>query len=332
MRRFELSEGTSNKFWLVSIENDSLRIQFGKIGSNGQIQLKKLPDASAATEEAERLIREKTKKGYAELATSAKASAGTSTSTSTSSSTASSLLASRFVWTDEARAAAAAHAARLASIRNTPKVGEAAVTARLKASFSKLAASKSWTGAEWSEECAAHRDRIAATWAKGKPPKDFEPVHEAATAALADVDDQSVVVASWLQRAGMSGALRALAALWAFDAKRDVLTVTDPATHWEGTYNGAKNIVAMLRCEFETLGAPEKAAALDVASTDARVTTHAATAPSVVPAPAAPSRTSPARDAPVAAGSAPASSDPRAEGENPAPGRSPPPPSWPARR
>ena len=48
MRRFELVEGTSSKFWQVTVEGTSLRVQFGKIGANGQIQLKAMGSEAAA--------------------------------------------------------------------------------------------------------------------------------------------------------------------------------------------------------------------------------------------------------------------------------------------
>src|SRR5260221_5207489 len=67
MRRFEFSEGTSNKFWEVSATGKELRIRFGKIGSDGQIKLKQLASPAAAEAEMLRLIAEKTNKGYADV-------------------------------------------------------------------------------------------------------------------------------------------------------------------------------------------------------------------------------------------------------------------------
>jgi uncharacterized protein (TIGR02996 family) len=66
MRRFEFSEGTSNKFWEVSTTGSELRIRFGKIGSDGQTKLKQLASPAAAAAEMAKLIAEKTRKGYAE--------------------------------------------------------------------------------------------------------------------------------------------------------------------------------------------------------------------------------------------------------------------------
>src|SRR5689334_18671037 len=66
MRRFELSDGKSNKFWQASTAGSSMTVTFGKIGTNGQSQTKDFASATAATAEMEKLIREKTKKGYTE--------------------------------------------------------------------------------------------------------------------------------------------------------------------------------------------------------------------------------------------------------------------------
>ena len=65
-RRFEFSEGTSNKFWEVWTEGTNLYTQYGRIGSAGQTTVKNYPDAAAAQKAAEKLIAEKTGKGYAE--------------------------------------------------------------------------------------------------------------------------------------------------------------------------------------------------------------------------------------------------------------------------
>lgn len=64
MKRFEFSEGTSNKFWEAQTKGKELRIRFGKIGSNGQLKLKVLASPAAAEAEMAKVIAEKTKKGY----------------------------------------------------------------------------------------------------------------------------------------------------------------------------------------------------------------------------------------------------------------------------
>ena len=65
-RYFEFVEGSSAKFWEISQSGKDVTVRFGKIGTNGQTQTKTLADADAATKHAEKLIKEKTGKGYIE--------------------------------------------------------------------------------------------------------------------------------------------------------------------------------------------------------------------------------------------------------------------------
>ena len=65
-RYFEFVEGSSAKFWEISQNGKDVTVRFGKIGTNGQTQTKTLADADAATKHAEKLIKEKTGKGYME--------------------------------------------------------------------------------------------------------------------------------------------------------------------------------------------------------------------------------------------------------------------------
>jgi predicted DNA-binding WGR domain protein len=62
----EFEEGTSSKFWRARVEGKTLYVNYGKIGSNGQTQVKELGDPGAAKAEYEKLVREKRKKGYTE--------------------------------------------------------------------------------------------------------------------------------------------------------------------------------------------------------------------------------------------------------------------------
>jgi predicted DNA-binding WGR domain protein len=62
----EFEEGNSSKFWRARVEGKTLYVNYGKIGSNGQTQVKDFPTAAAATTEYEKLVREKRKKGYAD--------------------------------------------------------------------------------------------------------------------------------------------------------------------------------------------------------------------------------------------------------------------------
>lgn len=69
MRRFELVDGTSSKFWEIDVEGKSTTVRFGKIGTNGQTQTKSFPTEAKATAERDKLVREKTGKGYVEITT-----------------------------------------------------------------------------------------------------------------------------------------------------------------------------------------------------------------------------------------------------------------------
>jgi len=73
MRRFELIEGASSKFWEVDIADADLTVRFGRIGTAGQSKTKTFADQAAAQKEQDKLIKEKTGKGYAEVAVAASA-------------------------------------------------------------------------------------------------------------------------------------------------------------------------------------------------------------------------------------------------------------------
>lgn len=64
MARYELIDGTSSKFWEISLDGASFSVRYGRIGSDGQTQAKSFATADAALAEHDKLVREKTKKGY----------------------------------------------------------------------------------------------------------------------------------------------------------------------------------------------------------------------------------------------------------------------------
>ncbi|MDB4992718.1 MAG: ligase, partial [Myxococcaceae bacterium] len=74
-RRFEFVEGGSSKFWEVSVDGSSFTVTFGRIGTAGQTKTKDCDDDADAQAEANKLIAEKTKKGYAEVGGGAAAKA-----------------------------------------------------------------------------------------------------------------------------------------------------------------------------------------------------------------------------------------------------------------
>ena len=65
-RYFEFIGGSSAKFWEIGVSSDTVTVRFGRIGTEGQTQVKSFPDAAAATRHAEKLIAAKIDKGYAE--------------------------------------------------------------------------------------------------------------------------------------------------------------------------------------------------------------------------------------------------------------------------
>ncbi len=60
----EVEEGSSSKFWRARVEGGTLYVNYGKIGTNGQTQVKDLGAPEAAKKELDKLEREKRRKGY----------------------------------------------------------------------------------------------------------------------------------------------------------------------------------------------------------------------------------------------------------------------------
>jgi predicted DNA-binding WGR domain protein len=59
-------EGTSAKFWEISTSGSDVTVRFGRLGTEGQTKTKSLEGAAAAQRHADKLIEEKTGKGYVE--------------------------------------------------------------------------------------------------------------------------------------------------------------------------------------------------------------------------------------------------------------------------
>ncbi|EHK3036137.1 WGR and DUF4132 domain-containing protein [Escherichia fergusonii] len=66
MKTYIYQDEKSHKFWAVEQQGNELHISWGKVGTNGQSQVKSFADAAAAEKAELRLIAEKVKKGYAE--------------------------------------------------------------------------------------------------------------------------------------------------------------------------------------------------------------------------------------------------------------------------
>ncbi len=65
-RYFEFVDGTSSKFWEISVSGADLTTRWGKIGTSGQSKTKTFADDAKAQAEADKLIASKTKEGYVE--------------------------------------------------------------------------------------------------------------------------------------------------------------------------------------------------------------------------------------------------------------------------
>jgi uncharacterized protein (TIGR02996 family) len=66
MRTFVYQDAKSHKFWHINRAGTTLTLQYGRVGSAGQSQVKKFATEAAAQREADKLIAEKLKKGYTE--------------------------------------------------------------------------------------------------------------------------------------------------------------------------------------------------------------------------------------------------------------------------
>ncbi|MFO0850210.1 MAG: WGR domain-containing protein [Gemmataceae bacterium] len=75
MRTFQFSDAKSHKFWNVDVQGATLTVTYGKVGSAGQTTTKSFPTPQKAQAEADKLVAEKTKKGYAETTSTAAVSA-----------------------------------------------------------------------------------------------------------------------------------------------------------------------------------------------------------------------------------------------------------------
>ncbi len=66
VRRFEFSEGSSNKFWEIHSDGNLVFTRYGRIGSDGQVTQKDEGSEAGAQKLVAKLIGEKTRKGYQE--------------------------------------------------------------------------------------------------------------------------------------------------------------------------------------------------------------------------------------------------------------------------
>ena len=68
---FEFIDSKSSKFWHVDVQKQRMTITYGRIGSAGRESIKEFADSAKAKSESEKLIQQKTKKGYQKVTASA---------------------------------------------------------------------------------------------------------------------------------------------------------------------------------------------------------------------------------------------------------------------
>lgn len=64
MRRYELIEGTSRKFWEIELDGESFTTRWGRIGATGQEKSQDFDTPAEARKAHDKLVAEKEKKGY----------------------------------------------------------------------------------------------------------------------------------------------------------------------------------------------------------------------------------------------------------------------------
>mgnify|MGYP001002976647 FL=1 len=137
MRRFELVEGKSSKFWEIELSGDSFEVRWGRIGTSGQSQTKSFPTAAKAQTEHDKLVTEKVKKGYSEVggeATSASAPAAPTSATKSAASTAKAAsptsATTKSAATSSATSAASAKTAPASAASSSPTSSSSSVGAK----------------------------------------------------------------------------------------------------------------------------------------------------------------------------------------------------------
>ena len=64
MPRCEFKEGSSNKFWEITLDGSSFTTKYGRIGSDGQETIKEWDDDDKAKTEYDKIVAKKVKEGY----------------------------------------------------------------------------------------------------------------------------------------------------------------------------------------------------------------------------------------------------------------------------
>ncbi|WP_447644071.1 WGR domain-containing protein [Nocardioides zeae] len=71
MRRFELVDGSADKFWSIGVEGARVVVHYGRNGTNGQVKEKTHGSAADAATDVEKQVAGKVKKGYVEAGSGA---------------------------------------------------------------------------------------------------------------------------------------------------------------------------------------------------------------------------------------------------------------------
>jgi predicted DNA-binding WGR domain protein len=74
-REFQLIEGTAKKFWAVEVDGTTQKVHYGRIGTTGQANVKEFATEAEAKTATDKLVAEKVKKGYSEVASGSAAPA-----------------------------------------------------------------------------------------------------------------------------------------------------------------------------------------------------------------------------------------------------------------
>ena len=67
-REFQFIDGSSKKFWAIALDGNAFTVHFGRIGTIGQAKPKAFGNDDTAKQEYDKLILEKTRNGYVEVA------------------------------------------------------------------------------------------------------------------------------------------------------------------------------------------------------------------------------------------------------------------------
>ena len=65
-RTFNFNDDKSSKFWSIEVSGSEFTVHYGRIGTNGQTQTKSFGSNEECQKAADKLIKEKTGKGYIE--------------------------------------------------------------------------------------------------------------------------------------------------------------------------------------------------------------------------------------------------------------------------